>query len=371
MDNNHKNKTMLYLMHVSWYWIKQRPHFLAENLKEYYDVTVLYPKSFFNNRQMVKENRESYVHSFITLPLQRFRNYSVYINIENFFIVFQIKRHIRNKDIIWISDPFIYKIVKNYVKKSQIIIYDCMDDALEFPVFKINPELKESFTEAEENLLLRANTVFASSQYLKTKLQLRYKLNKNIDVINNAISNSFFNIEYCQEEIVYPQKNEFIDLLYIGTISQWFNFELMLKSLNQFKNIRLILIGPTDVTIPESESIIYIGSKKHSELHKYMENADALIMPFIVNDLIKSVNPVKLYEYIYSGKPVITCSYSEIDQFDQFVFRYETDEQFFNLIQKLINKELMVRSEVDRLNFLQINTWQKRTDEILKILDVI
>jgi teichuronic acid biosynthesis glycosyltransferase TuaH len=200
---------------------------------------------------------------------------------------------------------------------------------------------------------------------------LRYKLNKNIDVINNAISNSFFNIEYCQEEIVYPQKNEFIDLLYIGTISQWFNFELMLKSLNQFKNIRLILIGPTDVTIPESESIIYIGSKKHSELHKYMENADALIMPFIVNDLIKSVNPVKLYEYIYSGKPVITCSYSEIDQFDQFVFRYETDEQFFNLIQKLINKELMVRSEVDRLNFLQINTWQKRTDEILKILDVI
>lgn len=168
--DNHKNKKILYLMHVSWGWIKQRPHFLAENLNNHYDITVLYPKSLFLDRQLVNETKEAYVRSFITFPLQRFRKYSLYKKIENFSFDFQISKHIKNKNIIWMSDPLVYKVIKNNIKKSQIIIYDCMDDALEFPSLKMNLVLKQSFTEAEEDLLLRANTVFASSQYLKSKL---------------------------------------------------------------------------------------------------------------------------------------------------------------------------------------------------------
>ena len=38
-----KRKKILYIMHVDWNWIKQRPHFIAEELTTWYDIKVVYP----------------------------------------------------------------------------------------------------------------------------------------------------------------------------------------------------------------------------------------------------------------------------------------------------------------------------------------
>ena len=41
-------KKVLYVMHISWGWIKQRPQFLAEELAKYYEVDVFYRMSNHN-----------------------------------------------------------------------------------------------------------------------------------------------------------------------------------------------------------------------------------------------------------------------------------------------------------------------------------
>lgn len=362
---------MLYLMHIPWAWIKQRPHFIAENLKEYFNITVLYPESFLKNKQLIKTDKNSYIKSFKTFPLQRFRYNRLFNYINFYFTLFQIRKYIKSTKLIWITDPFYYQIIKNIIQDTHIIVFDCMDDFMEFPQIKNNNKLAQIYLLAGKNIMSRANLIITSSHYLKEKLLSRYHLNTEISVINNALSDSFFNKEISRQKINYPEKSGFVDLLYIGTISDWFNFDLVIKSLKLFKNIRFILIGPAEIKIPQSEFIIHLGSVMHNELYNYMTKADALIMPFIITDLIKSVNPVKLYEYIYSGKPIITCNYSEIDQFDKFVYRYNTEEQFYNLIKKLINKDLLVQSEKDRKDFLLMNTWHERTNGIIKILHQI
>ena len=52
-----------------------------------------------------------------------------------------------------------------------------------------------------------------------------------------------------------------------------------------------------------------------------------LVMPFKLDDLVQAVNPVKLYEYVYSHKPAIAIHYAETEQFEQFVhlYRYYKD----------------------------------------------
>ena len=37
-----RKENLIYIMHVDWNWIKQRPHFLAEELNKYFNVKVLY-----------------------------------------------------------------------------------------------------------------------------------------------------------------------------------------------------------------------------------------------------------------------------------------------------------------------------------------
>lgn len=361
-------KRMLYLMHINWFWIKQRPQFLAENLSHLLNLKVIFTESIISKRYFFTAKKPSFVKSVKLLPFER---YSFIRNLNKKVIKIQLRNQIRGSELIWFTSPSYYDLIKEYIKPTQTVIYDCMDDILEFPHIKKDYKLLNEYFEKEYNLILRSNIIFVSSQYLLQKIKSRNDISFNPILLNNAITSAFFteNEDVCNLNINdFPPKNGFIDLLYIGTISEWFDFELILKSLKYFKNIRYILIGPSGIPIPKHDRIIYLGCKKHIELISCMKRADLLVMPFLVNDLVRSVNPVKLYEYVFSGKPIITCSYSEIDQFDDFVFRYNNETEYFQLLRKLIKGELIQKDLVNCKKFVMQNTWEKRVELIMDTL---
>lgn len=359
---------MMYIMHVSWFWIKQRPHFIAEHLVDHFKITVFSSESVLRNKQLIRSKKTPYLKFLISFPLQRFKDFKFYKTFSDFFIAEQLKRYVNNNEYLWFTSPLHFIILKKHIKPSHIVIYDCMDDFLEFPSIKKSQKSVSEYLVAEQKLLQRSNFVFATSHFLKNKLINRYEPKVSIWIINNAISNSFFKTIKVNLENPFPKIKGIIDLVYIGTISHWFNFDLIIESLNHFMKIRYILIGPKEMEIPNHERLIYIAPVKHDELTSYMKNSDALIMPFIVTDLIKSVNPVKLYEYIYSGKPIITCSYSEIDQFDDFVHRYSNKGEYLQLIEKLINSELKQKEFDLCQKFALKNTWKKRVEDIIEVI---
>jgi hypothetical protein len=95
-------------------------------------------------------------------------------------------------------------------------------------------------------------------------------------------------------------------------------------------------------------------------------------MPFIVNPLIESVNPVKLYEYILSGKPTLAVRYGETNYFSEYVYLYNSYEEFEHYIKKLINESISQKNSMDEIcKFCADNTWDKRAKEIKKVVDNI
>ena len=54
--------------------------------------------------------------------------------------------------------------------------------------------------------------------------------------------------------------------------------------------------------VPKHRRIHWKGVIEHNKLWENVKEMDALIMPFKVNDIIRDVDPVKLYEYISMGK---------------------------------------------------------------------
>lgn len=362
---NKKKDTMLYIIHIDWSWIKQRPHFLSYELKKHFNLILFYPRFF----KVIKSKAPSFANSFYKLPFQRFKNLIIFDFLNKKFIMLQLSKKIKKSKYIWLTSPEIYDIIKNKISKNHKLIYDCMDDFLEFPSIKSNLKQKNKIYINESNLISRADTIFSSSSYLKNKIKERYNLEKDkIIVINNAISTKFNNKKDIIVPIDYPYNACYKDLLYVGTISSWFDFDLLIDSLNHFKHIRYILIGPCEIEMPQHDRIIYLGIKKHNTLNNYMQLSDALIMPFIVNDLIKSVNPVKLYEYIHSGKPIITCSYEEIDKFKDFVYQYNDLYEFNKYLDNLMNDKLIQKSKEECKVFLNNNKWIDRSNMIIDIL---
>ena len=100
-----------------------------------------------------------------------------------------------------------------------------------------------------------------------------------------------------------------------------------------------------------------------------MEAADVLIMPFNLNELILSVNPVKLYEYVLSGKPCLAPKYGETEPFQDYVYLYYNKEDAINTITAILAGNLGTKkSKEDCTAFARQNTWEERGGVINNIL---
>jgi teichuronic acid biosynthesis glycosyltransferase TuaH len=349
---------ILYMMHVDWDWIKQRPHFIAEKLGKTFDVSVFF--SYSRKREGLTVNPTNISRSpIIPLPMKKYKLIKLLNDaIQKVYFTYVLKKE--KPSFIWITHPSLYSYLPEELLKKHKVIYDCMDDVLEFNY----PEnVKADFKEAEEKLLQEADTVFVSSEYLKQKIILRGCNKEKTVLVRNGYKG----------DIIKPtpdrqtEKNTF-RLAYVGTISDWVNFDLILSSLDEIKDIEYHFFGPIDCEVPKHDRIIFRGSVKHDELYDHIKDFDSLIMPFMVNELILSVDPVKLYEYVNFNKNIITVFYEEVRRFDDFVYFYQNSEEFINNIKNLKSENTLKYTEAQREQFLKENTWDQRVKQISNVL---
>lgn len=356
-------KKIFYFSLVNWHTIKQRPQFIAEELASNFEVHYYTIKTFgkkFISKNNINSSNLS-LHYLYKIP------YLKTYNIINIVIInIQLKILLKYYDMFWTNGNC--EIYNSLFKKksNNLIIYDCLDDQLEFPRVKANKKLAIKVKEGESSLLEKADIVFCSSETLKNTLLSRYKINRKIHLINNGI---------------YLYKNKFDDsckfiqninkvITYIGTISEWFDFDLLLKLCNENDKIEFHLYGPKKVDIPNSNRISYFGIIEHNRIFEIMVNSDALIMPFEVNELVESVNPVKLYEYIYTGKIVFAKKYNETKKFEKYVYLYDNYSELNILVKKLTANEIKPKATIEEArSFAENNTWHKRFEKITNIIN--
>jgi len=360
-------------MGESWYWIKQRPHFIAEYLGKQNSVKIFCEKRYqqrINNE--IPDNitlKEIYKFPFANNGLIKSLNGILHKNIlfKKYF-----KNSDKNYDIVWLNSPKHYEYIKKYIGQGQILIYDCMDDIMEFKGSKKSEEVLRDHFSKEKSLYLRSNLVFCSSDKLKENLVNRYGKKKDVYVVNNGVNTENIN----ENKQVFPDdllkifsKND-KNLCYVGTISDWFDFDLIIKCLNDNKSIGVVLVGPGDVEIPFHERLYRYPPVNYSLVKEVLQKADALIMPFVLSELVNAVNPVKLYEYIHSCIPSVSVSYPETEKFKDYVYLYKTYDEFNSYVKLLLQNNLKIKkSEAEYKSFAADNTWKKRCDDILKYIN--
>lgn len=365
------NLKILYLMHVPWAWIKQRPHYFAEFLNESFDISVVYKRPLTVSSSHLMDNKTSLssISSYLMIPYQRLpviRNMKLlFKNLNRFLFLKQIK--IDGFNIIWITSLSIYSLIEKDIPNNVVLIFDCMDDELEFPEVKANLSFAKELKENERKLMARANVVLCSSDFLKNVV-LERTISKRDDilVINNAVSlPSKFPVSEKYQVISHLDNI----IMYVGAISSWFDFTTVLYALEQNPTANIVLVGPADVEIPQMDRLIHLGTVQREYIFSLMEKADILIMPFVVNNLIKSVNPVKIYEYIYMKKTIIVPLYGETEKFEGHVYFYRDKFEFSELIRECINGNIKYPlSEQENIEFINKNTWKSRYLQLEKVI---
>lgn len=321
---------ILYIMNVDWNWIKQRPHFIAEGLENKNDIKIYYQHRYnrknYQERKISKNIKPVYV-----IPKGDRLPFLKQINKFIWRARMSIEKFLNNYDYIYLTYPSQIEYIKNNKNK---IIYDCMDNHC---AFIKNEEKKNELIQQEYNLVNRASIIICSSRKLKIELISRYgkDISDKIYIIRNGYDGTI--IEKSND---IKQRLKKVIISYVGTISEWFDFELLKKSIEDFPEIEYRLYGPCtdEQLIPRVENIKYLGTLEHNKIYENIKDSDCLIMPFKVNEIIESVDPVKLYEYINFGKNIITVYYEEIERFRDFVYFYNDYSDFKQLL-KIIKEK--------------------------------
>ena len=357
-------------MHLPWGWIKQRPHFLAEHLDRHFDVQVFVRQTF--ERSVLVNNCLPSGMKLTVIPMLRLTSYLAFMDrLNNRLINMRLRQTLCHFDIIWLTHPDMYELVRWALPEQVKVVYDCMDNYPAFPAEQARPHRVQLLYERERALLERSDQVYVSSEALMATVRQRHQFLKPMTVVNNGVF-----LEEKIEGTALPV--EFVEqmgkarfrLTYIGTIASWLDLDLIQDTVKLFPQIVVFLVGPAEVKIPCHERIVHLGPIDHKFVPAVMAFSDALFMPFVLSELVRDVDPVKLYEYVYSGKPALAIGYPETIKFGDFVYLYNERKQFLMQLEEIVSGRKGAKQPSAKCRqFGKENTWAQRAAFVAGLLN--
>lgn len=361
-----EEKKILYLMHIDWNWIKQRPQYIAQELAKTYNVSVLYKYRY--QRSIMQEGEASFCKDKLEVrPIYRIpviERWGIGKKINKGIMKRAIQKKIKKlkPEFIYVTEPEQVEFLPEKITAK--VIYDCMDN---HAAFSEDTALQKKVIADEGKLANVADCICISSQNLKNVFVNRY--GKQIEDKCVLVRNGY-NGKVLPAKASKNTGKEFV-VTYIGTVSSWFDTDIIEKSLQDFPELIYEIYGPVDgsgVRL-EQERVKYKGTVAHDKLPEVVKGCDCLIMPFKLNDVVTSVDPVKFYEYINFNRNIISVYYEEIDRFSPFVEFYHNYQEYKQVLSKLMKDNTVKYSEQQRIKLLQDSTWDSRVKQIRRFID--
>jgi hypothetical protein len=183
------------------------------------------------------------------------------------------------------------------------IVYDCMDDHSGFL------HNGEEILETETRLIETSDLVVASSAVLLEGLRRRARTTL---LLRNACEYEHF----CTVGDKPPRRRETPRIGYYGAIADWFDSRLVGELAGLRPDWQFELIGSTlagDVRpLRDAANIRLLGERDYDELPRLIGEWDLFIIPFKRVALTEATNPVKVYEMLATGKPVVAVGLPEL-----------------------------------------------------------
>ena len=181
-----------------------------------------------------------------------------------------------------------------------------------------------------------------------------------------------------QEELPVPAEIADIPagkkiITYTGNICQRLDYELLKKIATAHADKYLLMIGPharrdfRASGLNEMPNVIFAGKKRIEELPAYLKHSHCCIIPFLCNQLTRSIYPLKINEYLSAGKPVVTTNFSEdMRSFSDVARIARNHDEFLTLINKAIagDNDLL---KIERAAFSASNNWEARAHQFIDL----
>ena len=216
---------------------------------------------------------------------------------------------------------------------------------------------------AEKLLIKMADKVVVTSHRL---INYAKSFNSNVIYVSNGVDFNKFQGRFKKPEI-FSKINEPV-AIYIGAIDVWFDFDLLEYVSNILKNVHFLIVGPVKNTsknfnrLKGKRNVTFLGGIDNSLVPNYLFYASVGIIPFRKDmPLVQTVSPLKLYEYMACGLPVVSSEWEEIRNVDSPAYLCKTEGEFV----KNIKRALKDKNKEKYINFARKNDWKEKLKLLL------
>jgi glycosyltransferase involved in cell wall biosynthesis len=243
-------------------------------------------------------------------------------------------------------------------------IYYCVDEYTAFT--GVSAGLKE----IEEDLFRKSDFVVVSAE---TLLESKKKFNENTFLIRHGVDFKHFR-KALEDDTKIPDEIANLPRPIIGfhgLLADWVDFELIKKTAAHFKNGSIVLIGKITFDAEKKIKILdgipnihFLGRKPYEELPNYCKGFDVALNPFVMNELTRNVNPLKVREYLAAGLQVVSTDIPEVRVLENCL----VGENHTNFIEKIeeILQNPKPREQVS--DAIRHESWDAKVDELREIM---
>jgi glycosyltransferase involved in cell wall biosynthesis len=245
---------------------------------------------------------------------------------------------------------------------SRLLVYDCLDAVTAFRPGQLEVEA------AEAALARRADVVLATSRELETRMR---RHNPRTVLVPNAADYDHFAREVAAEEI--PAELRALPrpvVGYVGESAAWLDTGLVRRLALRHPDWSIVLVGPATAEVRRTltdANIHLLGRRPYAELPRYLAGFDCCLIPFRASPLTAAVSPVKLYEYLAAGRPVVSTPIPSVLPFAREVL-VGADRRFLEAVDEAVAGRDDVSAAEARRRRARANTWE---DRIASILDAL
>ena len=158
---------------------------------------------------------------------------------------------------------------------------------------------------------------------------------------------------------------------FFGLIADWIDTELICWLADQRPSWSFLLVGAhkTDIADLRLRANIHLpGPQPYCELPGWARAFDVAIIPYRLNQQVRNANPLKLREYLATGRPVVTVRNPEIERFAKWVRIADDRESFLAAMEAALEPEPASAVEA-RIASVSEMTWDHRVKEVLETVD--
>jgi hypothetical protein len=290
-----------------------------------------------------------------------------------------------HSNLVWCFDPEDYIYVKN-MSLNTTILYDCVDF-----LTSEDPNVKNTLMNLHEKLLQRANIVTVNSNTLGESISESrpdaYLVPQGFDLeVFKRAENSVKKIKSSSK-----RNNFFKDILqtkkpivtYIGSLSFRLDYQLLIQVIKSRPNYVFCL--PKKILRWESEdtsvswkyhikeleafpNIIWYPELNREDVFKLLKKSVAGIIPYSLNfDLNRYCFPMKFFEYLYVGLPILSTPIEELKFYKKFVSLHSSAKGWSDSLDKFVS----LRNESSNKNvslLYESHSWKSKIDKIETII---